>query len=111
MAVEGYQIISVEKACRLTPWEHVTHIFYFEPGGIPRLVRYYDAIRTVEEQTTRFFVVRDEKRVELRIGHNVLGEKTLRAFEGDTEIDILVSLPDHRDVGNTAVTKPPAGHR
>jgi len=98
VGVEEYQVISVEKAFRLTPWEHVTHIYYRGPDGTPRRMTYFDAIRAVEENTAHFYVVREGNRIALELAHNALGYRCLRASEGNVK-DILLTVPDDREPG------------
>lgn len=93
-----YSILFVEKLARSTPWEHVVHIFCRAPNGRLRKMKYYDAIRQVKNGTAHFYVIHKGRSVELQLAENALGQECLRASIGGQETDVLLGLPDYRDV-------------
>jgi hypothetical protein len=97
--VVEYLILFVEKVARLTPWEYVTHIFCRAPDGAIRKMMYYKAIRHVEEGTARFYVIHQERQVELELAHDASGNECLRSTIDGQKIDVLLSLPDYRNGG------------
>lgn len=97
-----YWILFVEKAFRLTAWEHVTHIAVRMPDGGSWRMTYHDAIRRVKEGTACFYVIREGRRIELELAHSTLGYECLRATIDNEPIDILLSLPDYRDSDDRA---------
>jgi hypothetical protein len=95
--VVEYLILFVEKIARSTPWEHVTHIFYRAPNGGIRKMMYYKAIRHVEQGTAHFYVIHQERQVELELAHDALGNECLQATIDGKRTDVLLNLPDYRD--------------
>jgi len=97
VTVGDYSVLFVQKLARSTPWEHVTHIFYQDPDGKLRKMKYFRATHRVKNGTAHFYVTYQGRRVELELAHNAIGEECLRAkIEGEM-IDVLLSLPDYRD--------------
>ncbi len=95
-----YLILFVEKVARLTPWEHVSHIFCRAPDGAIRKMMYYKALRHVEQGTAHFYVIHQGRQVELELAHDALGNECLRATIDGQKIDVLLSLPDYRNGGD-----------
>jgi hypothetical protein len=95
--VVEYLILYVEKVARLTPWEHVSHIFWRTADGEIRKMMYYKELRHVADGTARFYVMHEGRQVELEIAHDALGSECLRATIDGEKIDVLLNLPDYRN--------------
>jgi hypothetical protein len=98
--VVEYLILFVEKVARLTPWEHVSHIFFRTADGEIRKMMYYKAIRHVDEGTAHFYVIHQERQIELELAHDASGNECLLATIDGQKIDVLLSLPDYRNGGD-----------
>ena len=61
-------------------------------------MKYYEAIHRVKNGTAHFYLIHQGRRVELHLAENALGEECLRASIGGEETDVLLALPDYRDV-------------
>jgi len=99
-AVVKYLILYVEKVARSTPWEQVTHIFCRVAEGRLLKMSYYDAVRQVGEGTACFYVIHQERQVELALAHDALENECLRAVIDGQKIDVLLRLPDYRNGGD-----------
>ena len=100
MPVVEYLILFVEKVARLTPWEHVSHIFCRTTDGEIRKMMYYKAIRHVAEGTAHFYVIHHGRQVELELAHDALGNECLRATIDGQKIDVLLNRADYRNGGD-----------
>ena len=92
MSAAIYEIRFVEKTLRLTPWELVTYLLGNTPDGSCWRMKYFDAIRLVEEGTAHFYIMRTGLRIELIVVNNAWGYKCLRARD-DAMSEVLLSLP------------------